>query len=180
MNRKITPYLIAAMLLLGWLAYLSERPRRAGAVRSRAVSASVLGIPKEDILRLRMQKDFWNSYVLARNPDGQWMMEEPARGAANTTEVRRLLETVTLLPVLQVLDMPGDDAERHREYGLWTPALEITLSTPSGATTLMFGSRTPDESGVYAVVHGTSRVYVVPAASFGILERGADTYRETP
>lgn len=180
MNRKITPYLIAALLVLGLLVFLSERPRRAASGAGRSAAPSVLDVPLDAILRLRMKKDFWNSYVLARDEGGQWRMEEPSRAPAVETEVQRLLETVTALPVLRTLDLPGDDAERRREYGLWSPSLEITLSTPDGATTLLFGVPTRDETGVYVAVHGRPRVHVTSKAAFDVLQRDADTYRQAP
>lgn len=181
MNRKITPYLIAALLVLGLLAYLSERPRRAATGgSSRAAAPAVIDVPRDTILRLRMKKDFWNSYVLGKDEGGQWSMEEPSRGPAVETEVRRLLETVTALPILRTLDIPGDDADKRREYGLWSPSLEITLSTADGATTLLFGAFTPDEAGVYVTVHGQSSVHVTPTSAFDVLQRNADTYRKTP
>jgi hypothetical protein len=180
MNRGITPYLLAALFVLGLLAVLSERPRRAASGASQAGTSEVLDVPRDNILRLRMKKDFWNSYVLTRDEGGQWGMEEPSRGPAVETEVRRLLETVTALPLLRTLDIPGDDAEKRREYGLWSPSLEITLSTPAGATTLLFGAHTPDETGVYVAVHGQPRVYVVPTSAFDVLQRDADTYRDSP
>ncbi len=183
MNRKLTPFLIAAVLVLGLLAYLSERPRHAGDTRRGrgARAGSVLRVEAEDVHRVRMRRDFWNSYTLAHDEERRWVMEEPSRGPANQAEARRLLETLTFLPSAQILDMPGDDSERYREYGLWEPALEFTLSTVGGSVhTLMFGARTPDEQGVYTVVHGVSRVHVVPVAAFEILQRGADTYRTEP
>ena len=183
MNRKLTPYLVVAVLVLGLLAYLSERPRRTGeAGRTRAArAAGVLRVDPEDVHRVRMRRDFWNSYTLARDEERRWVMEEPSRGPADQTEARRLLETLTLLQPTQTLDMPGDDSERYREYGLWEPSLEFNLSTTGGSVhTLMFGAHTPDETGVYAVLHGVARVHVIPAAAFEILTRGADTYRGEP
>jgi len=183
MNRTVTPYLIAAVLVLGLLAYLSERPRRTseGARARGARDTSVLRVDPEDVQRIRMRRDFWNSYTLARDEERRWTLEEPSRGPAHEAEVRRLLETLTFLPSAQILDMPGDDSERYREYGLWEPALEFTLATAGGSVhTLMFGAKTPDETGVYTVVHGVARVHVVPVEAFEILQRGADTYRAEP
>ena len=181
MNRKITPYLVVALLGLGLLAFLSERPRRnAASGASRATGPTVVDVPQGDILRFRMKKDFWNSYLLTKDEGGQWSMEEPSRGPTAEAEVRSLLEAVTALPVLRTLDIPGDDAERRREYGLWTPSLEVTLSTPDGATTLLFGALTPDETGVYVAVHGQSRVHVTSKSAFDVLQRDADSYRKAP
>lgn len=179
MNRKITPYLAAALLVLGLLAFLSERPRRSGTAAPRR-TAAVLNVRSEDILRLRMKKDFWNSYMMAKDEAGRWMMEEPSRGRVDESEARKLLEAVSYLPIIRVIDMPGDDSQLRHEYGLWTPSLEITISMPGGATTLMFGSRTPDGSGVYVTIHGKPRAYVVPLATFEVLERGAETYLKAP
>ncbi len=180
MNKTLTPYLLAAVILLGLLAFLSERPRRSGGSRPRGGANVVVRVNPEDILRLRMRRDFWNSYTLAKNENGRWIMEEPSRGDVQEAPVRQLLETLTMLPVLQVLDMPGDDSERYREYGLWEPSLEMTISATDGVTTLMFGAKTSDESGIYATVHGISRVYVIPAAAYAILQRGVDDYRTGP
>ncbi|NCC51672.1 MAG: DUF4340 domain-containing protein [Spartobacteria bacterium] len=184
MNRKITPYLIGATLILALLAYLSERPRRdlmSGASRmTEGGGGAIIDVRQSEITRVRMKKDFWNSYLLVKASDGKWMLEEPMREPADLLQVNVLLEMLTTLPRLHVLDMPGDDSQRRSEYGLWEPSLEMTLSTGAGAMVLLFGDHTPDNSGVYVTVHGDEHIYVTSEAAYQVLRRDVTTYRPAP
>lgn len=183
MNRKTTPILLAIVLLMGLVTYLSEcsrSPRTAAQSRhASAEGATVLSIHTGDILQIRVKRDYWNSYRLARSPDGSWKLVEPSHEAAAEAGVMRLLGTLESLPALSVIDLPSDDAERHREYGLWKPAVEIVITTPDGDQTLLVGAATADGRGVYCTRMGKDRVYVTSPEAVQVLSQELSAYRES-
>jgi len=57
---------------MGLLAYLSERSRTHTSAQPRpsAEGATVLSVRAGDILQVRVKRDYWNSFRLARSADG--------------------------------------------------------------------------------------------------------------
>ena len=163
MNRKLTPVLLSLVLALILLAYLVERNNPADRP-SAGGRPRILEVDESEIIRLRIKRDYWNSYALQRNPGGGWQLLEPSNEPAATPAAEHLVRAVAALPALRAIDLPAGNAERYREYGLWTPATELTVTTSAGDQTLLFGGHTPDQTGVYCLISGRSRVYVTAAA----------------
>jgi len=181
MNRKITPILLIVLLVMGLSAWLSERPRagRELAAAGAAHADTVLIINQADILQVRVKRDYWNSFALAKAADGSWRLTEPSSEPADDAAVRKLLSTVESLPVINTINLPADDSERHREYGLWSPTLDITVTTAGGGDqTLAFGVKTADGKGVYCAILGHDRVYVTTPEAFQALSEDMSSYRQ--
>jgi hypothetical protein len=166
MNRKMTPILLAAALALGLITYVSERPTATdGASATATAGTRVLDIDPADILQIRVRRDYWNSYTLKRTADGSWQLTEPSLEPASGESVNRLVDALGNLAVLNTIDLPSDDSERHREYGLWEPSMEVTVTTGAGERTLIFGTQTSDGQGTYCAESGHDRVWVTPAGT---------------
>jgi Domain of unknown function (DUF4340) len=193
MNRRITPILLAIVVLLALLAYISERPSHAKTAKSgnektagegradadkQASGARLFEIDQSDIQQVRVKKDYWNTYALQRGSDGSWKLVEPSAEPVAAAAVNTLLSTIETLPVLSVIDMLSDDSERYRQYGLWEPAVEVTISDNKEAHTLRVGSPTTDGKGVYCVVVGRNKVYVTTPEAVRILSADLSVYRQ--
>ena len=193
MNRKITPILLAIVVLLALMAYLSERPSRAKTAKAgdekmaengrtdadkRVSGARLFEIDQSDIQQVRVKKDYWNTFALQRGADGAWKLVEPSAEPAAAAAVNTLLNTIETLPVLSVIDMLSDDSERYRQYGLWEPSVEVTISDNKEAHTLRVGSPTTDGKGVYCVVVGRNKVYVTAPDAVRILSTDLAAYRQ--
>ena len=182
MNRKITPILLIVLLVMGLVAWLSERPRASKAIATAASAAqhadTVLTINQADILQVRVKRDYWNSFALVKASDGSWRLTEPSSEPASDAAVRKLLSMIESLPVINTIDLPSDDSERHREYGLWSPTLNITVTTASGEQTLVFGVKTADGKGVYCALLGHDRVYVTTPEALQALSEDMASYRQ--
>lgn len=180
MNQRLTYILLPVALVLGALALWSDRssrPASGGAARVQ----TVLGVDAGDIVRVRVKRDAWNSFALGRGPDGAWQIQEPFSEPASPQAARKLVDTIAALPVLHAIDMPGDDSERYREYGLWDSVLEITVTTEQREMTLIFGSTTPAQvgalPGVYCAVLGRDGVIVTDASKLPALQTELAGYR---
>ena len=182
MNRKTTPILLALVVLMSLLVYFSEHTRTStsGQARPTTEGATVLSVRTGDMTQIRVKRDYWNSYRLARNPEGVWRLTEPSSEPATEASVMRLLNTLESLPALSVISLPADDSERHRQYGLWKPAIEITVTTTEGDQTLLVGSATPDAKGVYCSRLGKDGVYVTSADAVHVLSQDLSAYRTAP
>jgi FKBP-type peptidyl-prolyl cis-trans isomerase FkpA len=178
MNRKMTPILLAVALLAGLVTYLSETSSRPGDSHAVAQAPRVLEVDQADILEVRMKRDYWNSYTLRRGPDGVWALVEPSREPASVAAVSGLLSALERLPVISRIDLPTDDSERHREYGLWKPSMEVTVVTGDGEHTLQFGSKTADGEGVYCAEAGRDGVSVTEAKAVGVISADYTVYRQ--
>ena len=180
MNRKTTPFLLLALVLLGLLAFIMERPRSRpeSSSQSEAYGARVLAISQADVLRVRVKRDYWNSYTLGKTPDGSWRLTDPSDEPASEPAVRKLLATVENLPALTTINLPASDSERHREYGLLKPVLELTVSTPDADHSVSFGTQTADNKGVYCARYGQDKVYVTAPEAMQVLSLDLAAYRQ--
>ena len=180
MNRKTTLILLAVLILMSLLVYFSEFARTRTSAQSQpgAEGATVLSVRTGDITQIRVKRDYWNSFHMKRTPDGTWRLLEPSSEPAAEAGVTRLLSALESLPALSVIKLASDDSERHREYGLWKPAIEITVTTTDGDQTLLVGSATADGKGVYCARLGKDGVYVTSADVVQILSQDLSVYRQ--
>jgi hypothetical protein len=179
MNRKLTPWLLLAVAFLGVTAWWTQRARQAQSSSTESKGDRVLAIESNALTKVRVRQDYWNSFVLLRRRDGSWDLVEPSVEPANPDSVNRLLSALANLPALKTLDTPADDSERYRQYGLWNPALTVTLSIGQQEQTLIFGREAEDGSGSYCSVKGRDDVYVTSAEAVRTLSSGLDAYRQS-
>ena len=181
MNRKATPILLAVVLVMALLAWVSERSRArvaAAAPHAGTEGATILGLHSGDIAQVRVKRDYWNSFRLARSPDGTWRLVDPSTEPAAAPAVTKLLSALECLTAISVIDLSADDSERHREYGLWKPSVEITVTTAEGEQTLLVGTPTADHKGVYCSRMGRDKVYIVASEALQPLSQDLAAYRE--
>jgi len=175
MNRKVTPALIATVLILGIAAFLTREKRLGGATAPAGARILTLAIP--DVQEVRVQRDFWNSFTLTRQADGLWRLTEPVDEAAAPDAARRLLDQLAGLAPFESIDLPSDDSERHREYGLWQPELELVVSTADERHVLLVGAQTASGENYYATVVGRDAVHTISAAAVEVLGAALTSYR---
>lgn len=177
MNRRATPILLAVALLLGLAAWWSQRSRSGSPSHGPTRSTRLLPAHPQDLLQIRVRRDYWNTFTLARRADASWELIEPAREPARADAVESLVNTLATLPILQRIDLPADDSERHRHYGLWEPRVTVQVLTANRQHLLRFGTETPDQAGVYCALEGRDDILVTSRAALDILELDLDHYR---
>lgn len=181
MKRTVTPVLIALVLLLAAAAFLTRQRQLGGSTPPRGAGGSrVLALATSDVQAVRVQRDFWNTFVLARQRDGLWRLTEPMDEEAAPDAARRLLDQLADLPALATIDLPSDDSERYREYGLWQPELEVTVTTAEERHVLVVGAQTRDGAGYYATLVGSDEVHTIPVGAVNVLGAELSSYRREP
>jgi hypothetical protein len=180
MSRQMTPVLLAIALAVGLVTYLAEAPHSPQSPATAKAAARVLEIQPSDVLQVRVKRDYWNSYCLRRQADATWRLIEPSSEPASSPAVNKLLNALSDLSVVTTINLPSDDTERYREYGLWEPAAEITVTVGSGDRTILLGAQTPDGQATYCAESGGSdHVYVVSSETVKAIPIDAAAYRET-
>jgi len=181
MNRRITPWLLLTVALLGGAAWWTQHTRQGSGPGSGSSTANrILAIDRAALTQVRVRRDYWNSFTLVRRPNGSWDLVEPSTEAANQETVKHFLETLVNLPSLKTFETPANDSERYRQYGLWSPKLTITAYTAEREHTVLFGNEADDQSGTYCAVQGKDEVYLTQKDSVAILSTELTAYRQVP
>ncbi len=178
MSKKMTPILLAVALAIGVITYVTDKASRSQSPASSSRGDRVLEIDQADIVWVRVKRDYWNSFALRREADGTWQVSEPSVEPAAPVAVTRLLGAIENLPVVRTIDLPATDSERYREYGLWEPAMEVTVTAGDRDRSLVFGINTPDGTGTYCAEAGVDRVYVTSSEAAKILGQEYAAYRQ--
>ena len=176
MNRRSTILLACLVAVMGVIALLSSRGGRS-VRRSRPTAPGGLGIAAADITQVRVKRDYWSTFTLARDTMGQWRLTEPSSEEASPSAVSELLTALERFPIVSTIDLPGDDSERFHQYGLWEPSVELTIITVDGSQRLQLGNDTADGKGVYCALADRDGVMVTTQLTARTLSRTLDAYR---
>ncbi|RJP25925.1 MAG: hypothetical protein C4527_16410 [Candidatus Omnitrophota bacterium] len=176
MNKRLTLFLAIVATVLGLLTLLTQKKYRSD-MRSGSRSQSVLRIPANQMLRIEVKTDYWNSFSLERDESGKWALVEPSREAADESAVNRLIDNLSDLPILAEFDSPVDDTERYQQYGLWSPRGEILVMTADEEVLLQFGSDSAMPAGVYCATNRDDKIHVISTDAFETLVAPLDHYR---
>lgn len=179
MKRHSTILLAGMVVLMSVVALLSSRSGPSVSPGERS-GENGLGLDPDTILWIRVQRDYWNTFTLSREGTGQWRLIEPSEEPASQPAVTSLFHSLTRFPVTSRINLPADDSERYREYGLWEPTVQITIGTVDGPLLLQLGSETSDGKGVYCIIEGDDGVLVTPLQNAALLRREIDAYRAGP
>lgn len=177
MNRQTTWVLMVVAFFLAVVVVVSDwkrTPRQNGTVSKRPV---ILNVKSSDIQIVSVKRDYWNSFTVRKTPDGSWKLVDPVDEPALVTAINQLLGTLESLPVITTIDLPMNDSERYKEYGLWQPREQITLSTGDKEYTVLLGADTKDGKGIYCAILGQDNVYVTAQDAFKRLAVEMESYR---
>jgi len=143
-------------LFLGtyYLLVLRESARPTPAHLTRA---PFLNLAEHDIESMELRRG--TAVIRCRRVGGRWQVVEPAGGAVPSDLVAALVANLTQLPDVEVVDEGGGDVS---QFGLDPPVSQITLTRTGGHPVgVLFGSRNPAGTAIYAQHDGDRRVYLI-------------------
>jgi len=156
--------LLVAVVLLAVLAgaiWYSNKKQAATAAKPIDTSTKLLTIPDDQFQEVRIKKLTGEVQDLKRE-DGKWRILEPKQLPADQDAVTSMVTSLSSLSADKIIE---DNATDLKAYGLDTPTLEINITKKDGKTAgLLVGDSTPTNSGSYAKLPGSPKVYTV--ASF--------------
>ena len=174
-NRRSILMLLAGIVLLAAAHFAVDCSRGAG---GGPVLRSVLLPPSDSVSRIEVARRGSPSTVLVRTNDA-WQLTSPFAGSADDQVVKRLLDTLSFVPVTDSLT----DAEllkmgRERsDFSLGASVLTVAVTDADGEEAVSFGMPTPNADGVYASVAGIDAVFIVPTNVLSAANLSADRFR---
>jgi hypothetical protein len=160
---KPTGLLVAVALaaVVGGVVLWSIKKQAATPEKSATdTSVKLLTIPAEQFQEIRIKKPAETEDL--KRVDGKWRILQPKALAADQDAVTSMVTSLSALTADKTID---DNATDLKPYGLDAPTLDIVITRTDGKTAeLIVGDPTPTNSGNYAKLPGSSKVYTV--ASF--------------
>ena len=161
---KPTGLLIAVALLavIGGGIWWSNKKQAATPAKSPTdASSKLLTIPVDQFQEIRIKKLIGETQDF-KLVDGKWRIVEPKPLAADQDTVTSMVSSLSALTADKTIE---DNATDLKQYGLDDPTLDIAITEKDGKTAgVLVGDATPTNSGNYAKLPGSSRVYTI--ASF--------------
>jgi hypothetical protein len=133
------------------------------------------GFEKAKVKAITLARTDGETLALVREGDG-WKMTQPIAVAADSNEVDSLLSSVESLEVSAVANA---NATSLTEYGLAPAHTTATLGRDGGEpVVLLLGDKAPADSGVYAKIPSSPRVFTVLSTYESAFEKKAFDLRD--
>lgn len=161
---SITRLLIAAVVLAGlsgaiWWSNKQEESKKDKPDPKAALK--ILSFKEEDLRKIELERKGEPAIVLTRDDGGKWSIAAPEVLATDSQPVTAITAAVTTLSSDRVVDEKLSDPSA---YGLESPTIAVNLTMKDGSTKhLRVGEQNADKSGIYAMVDGDPRLYLMPA-----------------
>jgi Domain of unknown function (DUF4340) len=158
---KPTGLLIAVAILAvlgGAIWYSNKKQASSSTAKSPTdTSAKLLTIPADQFQEIRIKKPTETQDL--KLVDGKWRIIEPKPLAADQDTVTSMVTSLSALTADKTID---DNATDLSAYGLNAPGLDITITKKDGKTAgVLVGDPTPTNSGNYAKLADSSKVYTI-------------------
>jgi hypothetical protein len=155
---RLTSTILLVVVLAGLGGYIyfvdSKRPSPGSESRDK-----VFTVEADKIEEITLKSG--GETTTLKKTDGTWKMTAPMQVDADQNEVSSLTSNIASLEVSRVID---ENAGNLGEYGLATPAIELSFKAAGGVSgAVNLGDKTATQSDLYAVKPGEKKVFVVPA-----------------
>ncbi len=140
--RRLLPYLVLFLVLLGLYAGLTWRQTRQEAQKTEA--KKIFQVKQDDIGEVVLKRG--KEEVRLAKKDGDWLITKPLKMQADKAMVDAILSTLAHLQKERDLEGAAD----LKTFGLDKPPLVVEFTAPGKSGRLVIGSATPGKMGYYA------------------------------
>jgi len=147
--RRLLPYLVLFLALLGLYAGLSWRQERQETQKTEA--KKIFQVKQADISEFVLKRG--KEEVRLVKKDGVWLITKPLKMRADPTMVDSILSTLAAMQKERDLEGAAD----LKTFGLDKPALEVEFTAAGKSGRLVIGNTTPGNLGFYAYRDQDSR-----------------------
>jgi ribosomal protein L12E/L44/L45/RPP1/RPP2 len=170
--------LLIAVVLLAVLAgaiwYSNKRQAATPAKSATDTTSKLLTIPADQFQEIRIKKP--GDTLDLKLVDGKWRILEPKPLPADQDAVTAMVTTLSALTADKTIE---DNATDLKAYGLDMPNLEVTVSKKDGKTAgLLIGDPTPTNSGSYAKLPDSPKIYTLASFVKTGLDKGVNDLRD--
>jgi len=158
-RKKINPFLLFILLLLGAYVYLFDQGE-ARKMRDSQEVKKIFNFDKENIREIMLRRK--GQTLIFMKEQGQWMIKEPWNIPADKKIIDGLLSVFRYGVVRPIDDHPSD----YNQYGLAPPELELGIKArgDSSYRILEIGGNNPNHTSCYARVKGSAHVILIGSA----------------
>ncbi|MBM3774283.1 MAG: DUF4340 domain-containing protein [Acidobacteria bacterium] len=167
---------VAVLAVLGGLVFWSQRAKKAEESKPADASLKLLSVPEDQFREIRVAKTGAETMVVEKSEGGKWQITAPGPLAADQDSVGSLVSTLSSLSSDRLIE---DKATNLADYGLASPALEVTLTRKDGKTErLLLGEDTPTGGSTFAKLANDPRVFAVATHVKSSLDKTAQDLRD--
>ena len=173
---KFRSLLAAAMVLLvlGGLLWWSGHHK--STPKPNPDQPAIVKVNPAAVERFTLEPRGGQPIVVARTGPRQWQIQSPGTYLASSNTVGGMLSTVSDLRAVRVIEQTPANLQM---YGLSEPEFQLQIGETAGKTaTVIFGDRAPAGGGVYAMVPGDARVFLVPSHDLASVDKSVDELRD--
>ena len=167
--------LVVALVLGGYLYFVeSERP-----VADENAKPKVFSYDAANINQVQVKSSAGEVTTLRKGENDTWTIVQPAEAPADRNSVS---EVVTNLATLEEQRVVEENAADLTAYGLAEPRMDVTFHVEGEKEPrrILFGEKTPANSGVYAKLPTSNRVFLVPSTIETVVDKSTFDFRDNP
>ena len=172
--------LLAALVVLaalGGAVYWSNKTKDAAANKPDPnAPPKILTVPEDQFRQIEIRKAGTEGVVLRKSDAGKWEMTAPKTLAVDQDAAGSMVSTLASLTSSRVVE---EKSSNLAEFGLASPALEISLTRKDGKTSrLLLGDESPAGGGVFVKLDGDPRVFTIATYSKTSLDKSPSDLRD--
>jgi hypothetical protein len=172
-TRSTLILLVIALALGGYLYFVeSERP-----VADENAKAKVFTYDAAKINQVQIKSSSGEVTALRKGANDTWTIVQPVEAPADRNNIS---EVVTNLATLEEQRVVDENAADLKAYGLAEPRIDVTFHVDGDKEPkrILFGEKTPANSGIYAKLPSSNRVFLVGTAIETAADKSTFDFRE--
>jgi hypothetical protein len=165
--------LLVALGLGGYLYFVeSERP-----VADENAKPKVFTYDAAKINQVQVKSSAGEVTTLRKGANDAWTIVQPTEAPADRNSIS---EVVTNLASLEEQRVVEENAADLKTYGLAEPRMDVTFHVDGEKEPkrILFGEKTPANSGVYAKLPASNRVFLVPTTIETVVDKSTFDFRD--
>jgi len=177
-RRSMIFLLLGSMAMAAFLWAFSRHAAAVATVRSRTTLSEFDPADVTGIVVHHLGSDAVPDLTLERS-ETAWRLVSPFAAQTDPAAVSRLLDSVTLTPVADMLSLDDMRGLGHSlaDFGLAPARLAVSLTAGSRRERILLGGATPSGREIYARSDNLRNVFTVAAEVYDLASAGADALR---
>ena len=165
--------LVVALAFGGYLYFVeSDRP-----IADESAKAKAFSYDPAKITQVQIRASSGDVTALRKGANDTWTIVQPTEAPADRNNISEVVTSLANLEEQRVVD---ENAADLKNYGLAEPRIDVTFHVEGEKEPrrILLGEKTPANSGVYAKLPGSNRVFLVAPAIETAVDKSAFDFRD--